>query len=139
MRLFISILLTTLVKLVYSQNVCNKDTVTSQGSISWNVGLPVTIYSNYNPSIDHVLTVSLLVTDIQRTELKNLTVFPNPVVNFLNINFSENINYTLYDNSGKYIQSNTGNIVNLENYPSGIYLLEIFQNNTKQKLQIIKQ
>lgn len=81
----------------------------------------------------------------------NFTVFPNPVGNFLNIEISENDtqNYIcqLIDITGKTLQtidlqSNNENRIIVENYPSGIYFLMIFDEHSllvgREKIFILK-
>lgn len=70
----------------------------------------------------------------------NFTVFPNPVKAFFNIEISENVTqkYTghLIDITGKILQtidlqSNNENRIIVEDYPSGIYFLMVFDENNQ--------
>lgn len=69
----------------------------------------------------------------------NLIYFPNPTTN--NITFktkSSNINISVYDITGRFLTSTSNNTVNLEKYPSGIYLFKVEYNGLVETVRIIK-
>ena len=70
-----------------------------------------------------------------------IMVYPNPVTNMLNIATGglENVKYSLYDFSGKLIQSgeNDGSI-DLSRFSSGVYFLNIDYNGNTYNKKIIK-
>ena len=74
-------------------------------------------------------------------EQGNQKIYPNPIIDNLNIEFSDNENHTiiLFDVIGKEIFKTTGkNLVNIagENLKSGIYLIDI---DGKSKSKVIKK
>lgn len=76
-----------------------------------------------------------------------MIVYPNPTSSFVNLkidNFNlEELNYQLYDLNGRLISdkkiTQTETQIQLENYPSAIYLLNVNQKNkTIKTFKIIK-
>jgi hypothetical protein len=73
-----------------------------------------------------------------------VTVFPNPVIDFLNLNFtgnsSNNYNVELYTIYGKKLFT-TKNCTRLDmlQFPSGVYLLRIIVGNDNKVVKIIKK
>ncbi len=78
-------------------------------------------------------------------EKNNLKLFPNPVSNELNIDNSENLKIKVYDTTGKIVINEDSNIdlnrkVNVSNLNSGIYLLELIDNeNNRLVKRFLKQ
>ena len=69
-------------------------------------------------------------------DLANLSVYPNPVTDRLNIDYNENIsNLTVYDLSGRSVKSfttnNSNNSIDVSDLKSGIYMLRIETENKK--------
>ena len=67
-------------------------------------------------------------------DLANLSVYPNPVSDRLNIDYKENIsNLTVYDLSGRSVKSlttnNSNNSIDVSDLKSGIYMLRIETEN----------
>jgi len=67
-------------------------------------------------------------------DLANLSVYPNPVSDRLNIDYKENIsNLTVYDLSGRSVKSlttnNSTNSIDVSDLKSGIYMLRIETEN----------
>ncbi len=72
--------------------------------------------------------------EIANVEIK---IFPNPVRDVLNISVNGKLNFqaNLYNMKGKLIMSElNSNRMDLKSIPSGIYLLEIIDLNTNQKI-----
>lgn len=68
--------------------------------------------------------------------LSNLSVYPNPVSDVLNVDYNENIsNLTVYDLSGRSVKSfttnNSNNSIDVSDLKSGIYMLRIETENKK--------
>lgn len=111
--------------------------------------LETTDTTNYQEEIlDEILEEKLTIEDeIGDTKI---SFFPNPVKQWLNIKISLPANgtngsgigeYTLYNNVGKLLDQgrlNTDNRLNLNNYTSGLYLLEIEIDGKKQVWKILK-
>lgn len=83
---------------------------------------------------------------IQESEhLKNITIYPNPFSNYLKINFNSAINRTrkiiLYNILGeKQFEHKTNNnelVIDMKNYPIGLYYLQILDEKQKKYSAII--
>lgn len=78
-------------------------------------------------------------------DLANLSVYPNPVSDRLNIDYKENISYlTVYDLSGRSVKSlstnNSNNSIDVSDLKSGIYMLRIkTENNNVSTVKFIKK
>jgi len=75
-----------------------------------------------------------------------LTVYPNPVIDILNINITTSQDETttgkLFDSEGRLIYSHNlvsgTNTVNMSKLPAGVYLLQLISNKQVQHIKIIK-
>ena len=77
---------------------------------------------------------------------RNITVYPNPAINFININLDEvgfDDSYSVYDLSGKKLveEQLTSSFlrVDLSGYPSGIYMVKVINFNVPTITKIIKK
>ncbi len=91
--------------------------------------------------------ITLAVDNLSVAE-KNILLYPNPVRDFLNVDFGkenfQNSRYVLFDSQGKLIK--TGNLISqkteldMTTLPSSVYLIQIFQKDKNIKtFKIIKQ
>lgn len=70
-------------------------------------------------------------TDKEESALEDISIYPNPANNVLNVNNSSNFEFTykLFDASGRLIKSdytrNSSHIINTENIQEGVYFLNI--------------
>ena len=81
-------------------------------------------------------------TELSENKISNLSVFPNPTNNIINIaleNYNGEINLEFYDLSGKLLKSSKSKTLEIEEYNSGIYLLKVSYDNKFQKVKIIKE
>ena len=76
----------------------------------------------------------------------NIDVFPNPAGQIININFKDNSNKTkhlvVFDLLGNEYTSFTGQsntTLNVENLPTGIYLLKVNEGNSMKVIKFMKQ
>lgn len=87
-------------------------------------------------------TTSTGITDINFENY--FSIFPNPTTGLLNINQKDHNKFsvTLFNSTGKIIEE-TQNVqklqLNIENYPTGIYFIQIFTDNNLITKKIIKQ
>lgn len=70
-------------------------------------------------------------------------IYPNPAIDIINIDVPKNLNYeaNLHDLNGRLISSMTNkSVIEIQNVPHGIYLIEITDLDTGQKIidKIIK-
>ncbi|HYQ56849.1 MAG TPA: PKD domain-containing protein [Draconibacterium sp.] len=77
---------------------------------------------------------------------RNISVYPNPAINFIKINLDEvgfEDSYSIYDLNGKKLieQQLTSSFieVDLSNYPSGIYMVKVVNFNVPTIKKIIKK
>jgi len=113
--------------------------------LSWTIGEPI-IATQTNTST--ILTqgfhqTNLVVSSIfQRNELVQIKAFPNPTTQYITVTIQDNrdkddLNIQLLDLAGKQLKqqklltNDSQYELDLENYPSGTYLISI-QNSKKQ-------
>lgn len=89
--------------------------------------------------------------DFDLTKSFNLQVFPNPVIDMLNIfiesDVNEKIDIFIYDAMGKKVYNKneilkSGNnkySLNFKDYSTGIYIIEVSSKNNKNSFQVIKE
>lgn len=127
--------------------------------LQWNTEDPVdefeqnrneVVYSyqgNRNPFVDHPEFVKAIYepedpTGFQNNQLKiSLDIFPNPVLNELNIISSKQVNCTIYTIIGEKIISTNKNYIDASNWKAGIYFIVIKDNlgQTIKSEKIIKK
>ncbi len=113
--------------------------VGSNAQLSWTIGEPViTTVSNGNNIITQGFHQTLLnVTSVEEQSVAgiNVTVFPNPTSEILNINLVNNLKdlqMDLYDMNGKLLQARKigaaeGNVqINMSDYARANYLLRVY-------------
>lgn len=86
---------------------------------------------------------NVLGLDNENLERNSFSVYPNPSSSILNVHNQENLQIdklTIYDVSGKKIleQSQNLNSINVQNFESGIYFLQITSNNKSTQIKFIK-
>lgn len=99
------------------------------------------IYFDFNSPIVTNTTVTKVsnLSSIDKSESK-LTLFPNPVHDLLKIEGLNGLNtFNIYNSDGKLILSGSGNKVNLSSIPSGMYLIEIKNNNQVWNEKFVKE
>ena len=124
----------------------------SGGSVAYSVGQIV-----YNTNTGTTGSVAQgmqqpyeisIVLGVDENSIKlELTAYPNPTTNYLTLNLGKtelsNLNFQLYDMSGKLIESNkitsTIETIRMENLPSSTYFLKVTNDNKEVKtFKIIK-
>lgn len=103
--------------------------------------------TNYNCSV-HALnmtgTISVTSLSVNENTKTNVKIYPNPVVNKLNITSPNKITkVSIYNLVGKKIKSINSNAVNLEistkELPKGVYLFKVESDVSKNIFKIIKK
>ena len=124
----------------------NGDSQSAAGvEISWTVGEAVieTFIGGSNTLTQGFHQTKLTITAVSELLLSGIEikVFPNPTQDFITIQFSEYIEdsrYSLYDFTGKLIETklvNSANTeINLDKYASGQYILKL-TNKSRQPIQ----
>ncbi len=124
----------------------------ASGSVSYSVGQIAYSQKGTNLQIMEGVQqpyeiITLAVDDTSVSE-KNILLYPNPVRDYVNIDFGkenfQNSKYALFDSQGKMIK--TGNLtqqkteLNMATLPASVYLIQIFQDNKNIKaFKIIKK
>ena len=124
----------------------------ASGSISYSVGQMAYLQKGSNLQITEGVQqpyeiITLAVEDSSLGE-KNILLYPNPVKDFLNVDFGkenfQNSRYVLFDSQGKMVK--TGNLINqkteldMTTLPTSVYIIQIFQKEKNIKtFKIIKK
>lgn len=157
MRYIKSIFLSTLVLIAgYGLHAQNNPVTTggnatgSGGAISYSVGQVVyTTNTGENGTVAQGLQqpyeISTTVGLNEETVSLVMSAYPNPTTNhlYLTVEDFSNLNYQLIDLAGKVIESNniisTSTLINMEEFPSAIYYINVTQNSQLIKtFKIIK-
>jgi hypothetical protein len=117
----------------FVRSVCSSTDVSSWSAVG-SLGCSVAAYN-------WLLTLS---TDsfTLNPDNENIQIFPNPTTSVAYVvNYSELIKVTVYDSLGKQVltQSQIVDEINVEDLPSGIYLIEIITGEGKLHKKLIKQ
>lgn len=77
------------------------------------------------------------------TNANSIKIFPNPTDDILNFSINEEAEVSIYNVSGKKINSNTltkeNNTVSLQSQSNGVYIVEINSNNQRTTQRIVKK
>jgi hypothetical protein len=141
--------------LLFSQEVVSSSGQTQSVAgydVSWTVGEPFieTFTAGSNILTQGFHQTKLTVTPVTELDYPGLDfkVFPNPTSDVVTVQFNkftENIGFSLFDNSGKKLlakqMESTITNVDLKNYTSGQYYLKVTKNPglTIQTFKIIKK
>ncbi len=68
----------------------------------------------------------------------NFTAYPNPFNNFIRVNASENIKYSLYNVNGILLRQGYGNKIDTEGLLRGMYFLHIDKDNKNFMIKLVK-
>lgn len=124
----------------------------ASGSVSYSIGQ--TAYSQKGPNLQITEGVQLpyeiltLAVDDTSIPEKNILLYPNPVRDFLNIDFGketfQDSKYVIFDSQGKLIKK--GNLtlqkteLDMTSFPASVYIIQIFQKEKNIKtFKIIKK
>ncbi|MCK6648717.1 MAG: T9SS type A sorting domain-containing protein [Bacteroidia bacterium] len=138
-------------KLSYSQTL-SPEVISSSGTsmtdgtttLEWTLGEPVTatLDNTQNTLSQGFHQTNIFVTNIPNTVVTGLSVFPNPTIDIVNVQFSSNQKNTvveLYSVEGKLLEKHAVNSRNLElnlsTYPAGSYFLRINDSDTHKLLK----
>ena len=122
------------------------------GSTTYSVGQVAYSQKGTNQQVmegvQQAYEITMLEVDNESIMEKKILLYPNPVSDFLNIDFGKenfhNSNYVLFDSQGKLIKS--GNFsqqkteLNMTTLPTSVYIIQIFQDKKNIKtFKIIKK
>lgn len=97
------------------------------------------LYVAGNSSIYKIIGEEMNVNDLNKT---NISIYPNPVVDQLNIQSNKPISeVSIYNIEGKFLASFTGNTekIDLANYPKGVYLVTVTTGKVTKTQKVIKK
>ena len=124
----------------------------ADGSVSYSVGQAAYSQKGANlevmEGVQHAYEITILDVDDESVLEKNILLYPNPVRDFLNVDFGnesyQNSSYSLYDAQGKLLKA--GKLaqkkteLNMTTLPASVYIIQIFQDNRDIKtFKIIKK
>lgn len=124
----------------------------ANGSVSYSIGQVAYSQKGANlqvmEGVQQAYEIIVLEVDNEAIPEKNILLYPNPVRDFLNVDFGkekfQNSRYVLFDSQGKMIKS--GNLtqqkteLNMTTLPSSVYIIQIFQDSKNIKtFKIIKK
>ncbi len=151
-KIFFSLLILLGVGNSYSQSLF-PEVISSSGTsmtdgtttLEWTLGEPVTatLDNSQNMLSQGFHQTNILVTNIPNAAVvEGLTVFPNPTVNMVNVQFStdqKNTVVELYSVDGKLLEKHAVNSksleLNLSSYPAGSYFLRVNNAETHKLLK----
>lgn len=150
-KVFFSLLILFGVGNSYSQTL-SPEVISSSGksmtdgttTIEWTLGESVTatLDNSQNMLSQGFHQTNILVTSIPNTVVSGLSVFPNPTINIVNVQFSSDQKNTiveLYSVEGKLLEKHVVNSRNLElnlsSYPAGSYFLRVNNSDTHKLLK----
>jgi transforming growth factor-beta-induced protein len=92
----------------------------------------------------HVIDRVLLPTsnNVNNESEMNISIYPNPAVEFITINTSSPVNFTIYDMSGRLMESGramNGQSLSVHHLPSGLYLMQLTGDAGMENITIVKQ
>lgn len=124
----------------------------SGGSMAYSVGQIVyTVQTGTNGSLSQGIQQPYEIS-ITRGEVLgiginlNLSVYPNPAINYVMLvvdNYDKTLSYQLYNINGQLLENKSvvtnSTTIKMEQYPAGIYFLNVNRNNKNVKIfKIIK-
>ncbi len=94
--------------------------------------------------INTVATMSVSGENIKTQEASNLSIYPNPSVNFVNVNLAskaKNTSYKIINITGSIVQKGRLNTakLNVTNLSSGMYILEVYDGQKVLTTKLLKK
>jgi uncharacterized repeat protein (TIGR02543 family) len=105
---------------------------------------PMTSYTFTNVTADHYIHVTFIHSD-GVGEINNISaiVYPNPTTGIVNIKCDETVQINVFDTFGQLLSSQNSNgndheIIDISNFPNGLYLIQLISQKGMSTKQIIK-
>lgn len=124
----------------------------ASGSVAYSVGQVSYSHKGANQEVmegvQQAYEIITLEVDDESIMEKKILLYPNPVKDFLNVDFGKenfhNTSYILFDSQGKLIRSGKfsqqKNELNMTELPTSVYIIQIFQDRKNIKtFKIIKK
>ena len=118
----------------------------SSGSVSFTTGQ--LFYQNFKNQFSvyqgvQQPNVKLETLNSEQLIRNNIEVYPNPTQGILNIfsNQQEMYDYEIYDSNGKLVQKSklSNHQINMIQFPSGLYIIVLFNKNSVNTIKILKK
>jgi hypothetical protein len=138
-------------KIAFSQTLspevissCGTSMTDGTTTLEWTLGETVTatLDNTQNMLSQGFHQTNVIVTSISNIFVSGLTVFPNPTINIVNVQFStdqKNTVVELFSVEGKLLEKHTVNSkyleLNLSNYSAGSYFLRVNNSDTHKLLK----
>lgn len=112
-------------------------------SMKYN-GIPTSCETfSYGQVEDYTLNIKPAgtVSSLARNTVENVNVYPNPVKDVLNINAKGDYSYQLISTDGKIVKdgNQSKSAVNVQNLPTGMYIMKITQDGKTSTHKVIKK
>jgi hypothetical protein len=122
-------------------------TLSIDNSFAWQNTIIGSVYNDSHCKATDTIIVYIDNVGIESTNTNNIEIYPNPVINSLNISLDknyQNTKYSIYNISGTLIKSgefegNYYKISGFENTLSGYYLLNISNESINSNFRFIKK
>ena len=159
MKIFATIILALVVHLSFAQQTIKKSSIDSGGEVAVNGNISM-VFTVGEVVVQESINGNILVSegfinpnffyDIkvgvgEYEELEGVTVFPNPTVRFVNVEFVQNriVDVVVYNENGKVLIQETGDRfkLDLSAVATGLYFLVIKDNvhNKFKSFKIVKR
>lgn len=79
---------------------------------------------------------------IDGADADQITVYPNPTVDIITIDFEGDFHYNITDVAGKMVTNGTSvntTVISLANYEAGLYIVTVKNDNGSKSIQVIKK
>lgn len=135
-------------KLINNWNSGNSTSVTLKiaevSKTGYGIGIAIDNIVFYSNIIDEIKTTTINVEDCIITPLEDqysddIGFYPNPTSDFIYINTKNKHATNIYNNSGKLISTSNESIINIVDFPRGIYIIEIVSKSGTERHKLIKQ
>jgi len=77
-------------------------------------------------------------TSINNTNWSDLNIYPNPTTGILNIENVGYLNLEVYNINGKLLFKTRSRQIDISNYPKGVYIIKVIENNKTQLKRVVK-
>jgi hypothetical protein len=115
---------------------------------NWNAPVPADACeeTQYGETEDYMANI-VESLDIDNIQIENISIYPNPIINMLNVNIgsNSNLNYSIFNITGQIILKGSfvkyNNRVNFSELSKGIYFLQVLdtQLNKQNTYKLIKK